>query len=194
MKNGEASAEDAPGMDSRGALYGTTASGGDFHCTINGSNGCGTVFRLTAVSGCWTASCLSIERFGSPIVWPGNVDTIPAIVAPHRSKATNAFHCSISQAVLLIGDLSAPQGSLARRQKGRQRRSAVCLPERRPGHYRRSQPLRWRNLGEHPRSARPARGNSPPREEFGARAARSASGARCAFLGRCATAAQPPKP
>jgi uncharacterized repeat protein (TIGR03803 family) len=32
--------------DSAGNLYGTTANGGDLHCNLNGSPGCGVVFKL----------------------------------------------------------------------------------------------------------------------------------------------------
>jgi len=47
-------------VDSSGNLLGTTNGGGNLTCTVNGANGCGTVFKLTPPTsgGAWTLSTL----------------------------------------------------------------------------------------------------------------------------------------
>jgi uncharacterized repeat protein (TIGR03803 family) len=44
-------------FDTRGNLYGTTASGGDLHCKYNG---CGVVFELSQTSGTWQDNTLYV--------------------------------------------------------------------------------------------------------------------------------------
>jgi len=45
-------------LDSKGSLYGTTASGGTGSCTVGDYIGCGTVFKLTPSSRGWTETIL----------------------------------------------------------------------------------------------------------------------------------------
>ena len=47
-------------VDSSGNVLGTTNGGGNLTCTVNGANGCGTVFKLTPPTsgGAWTLSTL----------------------------------------------------------------------------------------------------------------------------------------
>jgi len=56
-------------LDSSGAVYGTTSSGGDLHCTPL-LRGCGTLFRLTAAGGSWTASVLHYFNYATGGIVP----------------------------------------------------------------------------------------------------------------------------
>jgi uncharacterized repeat protein (TIGR03803 family) len=58
-------------LDDQGNLYGTTDSGGKYHCPVGGGLGCGTVFKLAQADGKWSESVLHSFGNGNDGVGPG---------------------------------------------------------------------------------------------------------------------------